>query len=69
MCEEKKPEQTTLTIIDSANVPVVTVSGDIRLILGRGLGCDFDPANNAIYIGISDRWLEDRIKDVIGIED
>ena len=68
MCE-KKIEPTTLTIIDSANVPVITVGGDIKLILGRGLGCDFDPDNNAIYIGISDRWLEDRIKDVIGVED
>ena len=69
MCEERKTKPTTLTVVDADANHAITVEGDVKLILGTGLGVDFDKQNNTIYIGISDYWLDNKIKDVIGIID
>ena len=62
MCEEKKPEQTTITVIDSANVPVVTLSGNIVIQLCRGLTFDGD-ATGRVFLGVSDLYIEQKIKE------
>ena len=67
MCEERKNKPTTLTVIDGDAKQAITVEGDVKLILGNGLSVDFDEKSNTIYIGISDYWLANKIKDVIGI--
>lgn len=62
MCEEKKPEQTTITVIDSANVPVVTLSGNIVIQLCSGLTFDGDETGR-VFLGVSDLYIEQKIKE------
>lgn len=66
MCEQRKPETGKLTIMED-DAPVATINGDIKMVLGSGLYADYDPDSGTLYVGISDYWLDNKIKETMGI--
>ena len=67
MCEvrKKNPRVNAITVIDSANVPVVSLEGHVVIQLSQGLGFDYDPKSGVAYIGVNTTWLDQEVKRII----
>lgn len=51
----------TLTVLDSAGVPLATLSGNITLQTDGSVVLEFDPVTNTITIGVNDTWLNGKL--------
>ena len=51
----------TLTVLDSAGVPLATLSGNITLQTDGSVILEFDPVTNTLTIGVNDTWLNGKL--------